>query len=303
MTTSRTKNARSQAPVRIAHNRVARQCVCCGSHDLAASPAILMPFIAHRVFNWRPVMIDEAWGLNTIRPGHAYSICNSLQCRQCHHLFLDIRFSSRELASLYRDYRGEEYTHLRDHYEPGYRARNAQLNDGINYRSDVEAWLLAHAGAPSSVLDWGGDTGINTPFTETCAHVDVFDISHKAVIPGVRRVSREQIASNTYDLVTCCSVIEHVPYPHTTLLDIRKTMRGKGKLYLEVPFEDIMHGSPTDAIIRKRHWHEHINFFSEASLLRLVEYCGFNLIASDKIQVTVAGKTASAFQLLLDAAP
>lgn len=289
-----------QAP-RIAKSRIARQCVCCGSHDLDASPAILMPFIAHRVFNWRPVEIDHSWGLNTIEPGHAYSICNSLQCRRCGHLFLDIRFTAREMGNLYGGYRGEEYTRLREHYEPGYATRNEQLNCGIDYRPQVEAWLSPYVGTPTSVLDWGGDTGINTPFAGQAGRVHIFDISDKEVVAGARRVSREEMKQHDYALVTCCSVIEHVPYPHETLLDIRETMRGKGLLYLEVPFEDVMHGEHAGACARKRHWHEHINFFSEESLARLAENCGFRPVAWNTLHVTTAGKTADAFQLLLSA--
>ncbi|TXI76580.1 MAG: class I SAM-dependent methyltransferase, partial [Flavobacteriales bacterium] len=273
-----------------------------GSRVLDASSAILMPFLAHRVFGWQPVEIDATWGLNTIKPGHAYSICNSLQCRQCGHLFLDIRFSAREMGRLYRDYRGEAYVRLRDHYEPGYRARNAQLESGVDYRPQVEGWLLAHMPMPASVLDWGGDTGINTPFARRAERVHVFDISDKDVVAGIRRVSREEIALHDYDLVTCCRVLEHVPYPHRTLLDIRDAMHDRCSLYLEVPFEDLMHDGGGDPLTRKKHWHEHINFFSEASLTWLVENCGFRIEATGTLQVTTAGKTAMMLQLLLSAA-
>jgi hypothetical protein len=60
----------------ILKERVASQCVCCGSNRLLSSPSVLMPFVAHRIFNWRPVQISDEWGLNTIKKGFAYSICN-----------------------------------------------------------------------------------------------------------------------------------------------------------------------------------------------------------------------------------
>ena len=53
--------------------RIASICVCCGGDRLSRSPAILMPFIAARIFDWYPVEIDEGWGLNTIQKGTAYS--------------------------------------------------------------------------------------------------------------------------------------------------------------------------------------------------------------------------------------
>lgn len=121
--------------------RIATECVCCGSALLKKSPAILMPFVAHRVFDWRPVEVDESWGLNTIKNGHAYSICNSLCCNDCGLLFLDIRFSDEELSYLYRNYRDAEYTDLRESYEPGYKARNNLLIKEVNYMPDVEEFL------------------------------------------------------------------------------------------------------------------------------------------------------------------
>ena len=88
-------------------NHIATQCICCGNKKLKNSPAILMPFISSRVFGWDPVLIDNSWGLNTIKDGNAYAICKSLYCTICNFLFLDIRFSDSELRNLYFDYRGK----------------------------------------------------------------------------------------------------------------------------------------------------------------------------------------------------
>jgi hypothetical protein len=110
---------------------IATSCVCCEGQNLDKSPAILMPFVAHRAFGWAPVTIDESWGLKTVSEGLAYSLCNSLLCRDCGLVFLDIRFDNEALSRLYADYRGEDYIHLRDTYEPGYRSRNDDLQQGI----------------------------------------------------------------------------------------------------------------------------------------------------------------------------
>ena len=56
--------------------RIAEFCICCGSKKLKNSPAVLMPFVAERVFNWKQIKIDKTWGLNTIKNGQTYSICN-----------------------------------------------------------------------------------------------------------------------------------------------------------------------------------------------------------------------------------
>ncbi len=89
--------------------RIAQYCPCCLSDQHTKSAAVLMPFVSHRALGWRPVRIDESWGLDTIPSGNAYSLCNSVQCKACGALFLDIRFSDIEMGSLYHEYRGEDF--------------------------------------------------------------------------------------------------------------------------------------------------------------------------------------------------
>lgn len=259
---------------------LARQCVCCGSARLIRSPAILMPFVAHRALGWAPVEIDASWGLKTIRQGNAYTICASLACQDCGLLFLDIRFSDDELAALYDDYRGAAYTDLRDHYEPGYAQRNAALTRGIDHLPAIEAFLAPWLPSAPVVLDWGGDTGQNTPFRGTARLMHIFDISGKSVLPGCERVTRDALAAQAYDLVVCSQVLEHVPYPADLLTDICSVLRAQTLLYIEVPFEGLMQSVDEPAAVgaRKRHWHEHINFFTPEALRRLLARCGLTVI-------------------------
>jgi hypothetical protein len=51
-------------------------------------------------------------------------------------------------------------------------------------------------------------------------------------------------------------------------------------LYLEVPHEALVreHPGSLDLASRKHHWHEHINFFTEASVLALIERAGLRLL-------------------------
>ena len=151
--------------------RIASKCVCCNGDELKSSPAILMPFIADRVFGWKSVIIDESWGLKRIKTGSAYSVCNTLYCSDCGLLFLDIRFSDAELKKLYKHYREKEYVDLRDFYEPGYKERNNALVLGINYIDKIELFLQPFLPSSPRVLDWGGGKGLNTPFKEKMNHL------------------------------------------------------------------------------------------------------------------------------------
>jgi hypothetical protein len=279
--------------------RVARRCACCGHTQLLRSPAVLMPFIAHRVFEWTPVEITDAWGLNTIAKGQAYPLCNSVYCERCDFLFLDIRFSDDEMARLYADYRGESYTALRERYEPGYRARNTGLNYGVGYLADVEAYIQPWIPENPTVLDWGGDTGRNSPFQGRCRRLDIFDISDKPVIDGAQRVDRTFAQQQAYDLIECSQVLEHVPFPCDLLQEMRACMSEQTILYVELPRESLMreaHGSRVVSL--KRHWHEHINFFSVTALRAAFNRSGLEVIDMQTAQVTVAGISGEHFRVL-----
>ena len=259
---------------------IATACVCCGSSSLTKAPAILMPFVAHRAFGWTPVSIDSSWGFQTIPEGRAYSVCNSLHCPDCGLIFLDIRFDDGALSRLYAGYRGEEYTRLRDTYEPGYRLRNDGLQDGITYLDEVERFLLPLLPKTLSVLDWGGDTGVNTPFKHGSNYLHVFDISDVSLVPGISRVNLEGALAHRYDLVVCSNVLEHMPYPGATLSKIIKVMDKNSVLYLEVPHEVLMRTYATghERLRAKRHWHEHVNFFTDNAVQHLVRASGLEII-------------------------
>jgi len=282
---------------RIKKERIATQCICCGSKILKSAPAILMPFVAHRVFDWAPALIDETWGLATVKNGHAYSICKSLYCIECGFLFLDIRFSKRELSKLYEDYRGYQYNALRELYEPGYTERNKSLDAGVDYIRDVEDFLQPHLNFPITILDWGGDTGKNTPFKDKNEALDIYDISNKDVIAGARAVSKREAHLNKYKLIVCSNVLEHVSYPSDLLSDILKAMDTDSILYIEVPLEEVVLNNKQNLHLLKKHWHEHINFYSEKSLHFLVQNVGLEVIKIRRLQVKAGGKSSCMLQV------
>ena len=275
-------------------------CVCCGGNRISRSSAILMPFIAHRIYQWEPALIDESWGLQTIPNGRAYSLCNSLLCDQCGLLFLDIRFTDGELALLYRNYRDEAYTALRELYEPGYRKRNEGIAKGMNYLNKVEEFLQPLLPAQMRVLDWGGDTGINTPFKSKGANtIHVYDISDIETTGGVRKVCKETVTQNSYDLIVCSNVLEHVPFPRRLLGEIRTAMTPTTVLYIEVPLENLRKKfiAGKQLLGKKRHWHEHINFFSRPSLEALVSSVGLSLQKFQILDILCDGQSYSQYML------
>jgi len=280
--------------------RLAKRCVACDGDRLGHVPAVLMPFVADRIFGWRPAEISPEWGLRDIPAGMACSICKTMMCEDCGMLFLDMRFDDEEMAALYADYRGEAYTRERDRFEPGYAARNAIMLEGSAYIGQIEAILEPYLGARPRVLDWGGDTGVNTPFRSRAMQHDVYDISNRPMVESARSVDLDTVKASVYDLIVFSHVLEHVPYPRESLREIANAMRQETILYVEVPHEDVVRLSenPAQRLDRKRHWHEHINFFTPSALNAVFEDVGLSIVERQSFPIAAAGKNSHVFSIL-----
>lgn len=277
--------------------QLADACICCGGRDLASSPAVLMPFVASRALGQEPLEITADWGMRDLRHGTAYTLCHSLQCRTCGALFLDMRFTPAQMAALYEGYRGPAYTQQRDRFEPGYAVAAAQ--DYMRrhaYIASVEAWLAPRLPSRPLVLDWGGGDGSNTPFLGR-ARVQVHDISGAALAEGAERVD----TGSGHDLLVCMQVLEHVAEPLIVLQELLPLMAPQTLLYLEVPHEALVRQHPpgTDLTPHKRHWHEHVNFFTEASLRRLAVRAGLRVADTLRLPFDNGARQGEVLGLLL----
>jgi len=278
--------------------KISHACVACHSTRLRSRPAVLMPFLAARIFGWQPTTITPEWGLRDIDAGQAYSLCATLMCDECGMIFLDMRFDADEMDALHRDYRGAQYTELRNRFEPGYAALNAMLREGGDYTAQVEAFIRPHLTCDRPrVLDWGGDTGANTPFRAEAVRHDVYDISQRSLVEGATAVTEDEIRPGAYDLVVLANVLEHVSHPTATLRLVTSAMDQDTLLYIELPYEDLIrqHHSNDERLALKRHWHEHINFFTPDSLDHLLRNTGLQTVSRTTKAVTVAGRERHVF--------
>jgi len=285
---------------------MARHCICCESTRLDRSPAVLMPFVAKRVFGHEPVEITAAWGLRDLKPGMAYTLCNSLQCQDCGALFLDYRFGDEQMAALYRGYRDEAYTRERDRYEPGYATMAAKdFAHRHAYLAEVEAWLSPRLPERPAVLDWGGDSGINTLFLGNERLIHIHDISGTDVVQGTEKVTAEQLQQHSYDLVACCQVLEHVPSPLELIRQIIPALAPQTLFYLEVPYEPLMREHPGSRKLAplKRHWHEHINFFTETSVRRLLERAKLQVLDFLELHIDLGWRKGTVMGVLAKPGP
>lgn len=205
--------------------KIAEECPACGNREFRTlEVGALAPFVAART------RVDARLG-------------RSCECDKCNFRFCAVRFDSREVQRLYKDYRGPMYNNEREMFEPGYTAMFGHLNEPRDSIPMVEKWIeRAVPLIPGSVLDIGGNDGRNTPFGDRAVVWDVFD--------------PQPVGS--FDLVVMAHLLEHVSYPRETVALARSFLNDGGVMFAEVPVDP-----PVDG------WHEHIQQFSERSLFYL----------------------------------
>jgi hypothetical protein len=241
-------------------------------------------------------------------PNPRYKICT-----YCSSSWFNKSYSQTVLDSLYIAYRGKEYFRIRNSWEPTYTENlNSGLDSGeewLNGRRRQILESLESAGAdPSnmkSVLDFGGGHGGVMPRFPKRYLLE----ANESVVPehGIELIHEWQDARNlSLDLVMCCGVLEHLNDPQAL---VRTMLELDGEIYLfEVPtgipinrkglsanrlFLQIL--SSNRLIWRtiqriERHlgrsWlayfplrcSEHLQFFSQAGLFRLLDQSGFEVL-------------------------
>ena len=268
--------------------KIADQCIICKEMKIIKKDAIVVPFLADRIF-----------GRKAFR---TFLIC----CENCGFKFYAIRPDDTELMHLYDNYREERYLKQRFKHEPWYTKR---LNDNLFNRpsihidrrnsliKQIELYNPEITKKIKTVLDYGGDKGqlINGLFEQAKKYV--YEISNVDLLPGIEKAIYP--SPITFDLIICSNVFEHVSYPDEILKKITEMAHENTLLFLEVPFEH-----PYSAVtILKRiiqqtmllflrpaqfrstfgrgmfiHMHEHLNYFSRKSLQLLLEDAGYKKI-------------------------
>jgi hypothetical protein len=255
---------------------------------LESCRAFYSPFIAKRIWNRRPFPIEL------------------LTCKTCGFIFANPRFEPAEEKILYAGYRAAEYQNERHTCEPWY-------TEGFN-RSLFSPEVLTKRRGPlaaifrehvpqsvKTILDFGGDRGDLfeglIPGSSTC----VYDISGVEPVHGVRALrSMNECAAYGFDLIACSNVLEHVGSPRNIVDEMNKIAAPDTLFFIEVPSESpfgtagfvkrfaqqlILLGArpglafsmlPFDFV---RLVHEHVNFFSVESLVKLMQVAGLEVFA------------------------
>jgi len=251
-------------------------------------------------------------------------------CPVCKGGAFAVVYSDEQMISLYRDYRGESYTRIRNKWEKWYTTEyNAshESQDLVSKRKSHLQEFLNENGVSKirSVLDIGGDTGQYIPNFQDTTKKYVMDYSNRVLTPGVSRISSLDELQNT-DLIIFAHTLEHISNPLETIsLLLARTKH----LYIEVPS-----GVPSSSRIRKSRagqlvliilsispkvWRliskptagrifqfrllqqsEHLNFFCERTFIKLSQELDSKLIMRSICIPTPDGKTSLVIQALFE---
>lgn len=250
--------------------KIATDCPCCGWEILNAEPAILMPFVAYRIFGWQPVTVE---GLRDLNWGTSYPVCNTFICDYCNTRFLDMRFDEWEMTRLYKDYMGARYITDRKRFEPSFDP--LPCIDPRAYKDKVEAFLEPELPQKISILDYGSSDLKNTPYVNTQNEIELYNLGD------------ESPKKLSYDLITCMHVLEHDPFPRNTLHVISEYMHYRSLLYIEVPLEE-----------KRNYWHEHVNQFNLYGLEKMLKLAGFKILKYATLDEKPSGSMFGVLQLL-----
>ncbi|MFZ4413446.1 MAG: class I SAM-dependent methyltransferase [Bacteroidales bacterium] len=269
--------------------KIANECIICKEKLISKKKAIVVPFLAERIFH------TKAFSTNLIR------------CKNCGFQFYSLRPDEDEMIRLYNDYRGESYIKQRFKYEPWYTKR---LNDSLFFKSStlikrrnslieqLEIYKPGISQSLTTVLDYGGDKGQLIEGIFNHAKKFVYEISNVELLPGIEKATYP--SSMTFDFIICSNVLEHVSYPTDILDKITRMAHDNTVIYLEVPYEQPY---SADTLVKRiiqqtvllflrprqffitfgrgmfTHMHEHLNYFSEKSLQLLLKEAGYKKAA------------------------
>ena len=269
------------------------KCILCGSKNLIRKPTKMSDFVAVRTHNL---------------PAPDVNLCF---CEDCTFAFYDRRLSEQENSLLYKDYRGEEYQHMREQCECWY---TSKVNDALN--NDVLALreqqrvikeILVRNGIDELrvALDYGGNEGRTFVHPIGTQNRYVYDISGVSPIEGVNLISDEkELRSHTYDFIMCNMLFEHLADPVEMLEKLKDIGDDKTLYYIEVPSENpfttrykfsamknlqLLKNPIFNPFLLFKFWlksrrgpympmKEHVNFYNIQSMRSFIESNGFSIL-------------------------
>jgi hypothetical protein len=291
-------------------------CPACGSSDTVLfCSAVVSPWVSQLARERNPSALE-------IR-----------ECDICATVFSDCGYSPKVMAALYKKYRGEEYQNIRQCWEPGYtKELNSALNGSSRWMELRQQDILksiSKAGINSATIETcvdygGGHGGVMPNFLKRFVFEENSQVRERENLKILRHWS--EVGELRPDLVMCCGVLEHVNNPKELINQIKTS--GAKYYYFEVPagrparrvgifaskivLELIARSNLLWRVIQtfERNFgdkklrkyfpfriSEHLQFFSETGLQKLIENSGLKVmhVSTQDHSAGLAGSKNMAF--------
>lgn len=247
--------------------------------------------------------------------GINYGLSKYLSCKSCNSAFFNVEYSETTMSALYSDYRGEDYFRTRNSWEPSYskelnqdltgsetwlKNRQTQILDAL-YLSKIDVKTI------ESVIDFGGGHGgVMPPFKKRFLIEKNKNLKTASDITVLASVDEAREIS--FDLLMCCGVLEHVNNPADLLQEIShigckwylfevpkglpKKRKGPGSFRVVLvlaaslkPLWRLLQKLERRISHSRRHLFplrcsEHLQFFTELGLSRLLTRSGYDVVAT-----------------------
>jgi hypothetical protein len=271
------------------------KCRNCISEDLRILRAgIGAPFFLKRVFGIDVMSINEVLDINAdhltkqtldakILSFRSPVLFNTLVCNKCGFMGPEFDFTDKILSPLYENYRSKEYNDERCIYEPSYANIKDIVGKGlkeIENRLDFVSRILDQCldyQLIHDVLDWGGAGGRFIPQALIDKNVYVLDPSDEILVNERFHKIKSSPTGKFFDYIQLCHILEHISSPYELMIEVRKTLRPGGYIYIEVPQDKDdadMEKYLTGARYQYHILHEHINLFTVQSVEALAARVG-----------------------------
>ena len=250
-----------------------------------------------------------------------------VHCLDCGFAFYSYRPNDCEMKKLYANYRNSEYQKLRQKYEEWYTPQiNELIGDNLIERNNRSKNLTeiinkyVNISEIKNVLDYAGDKGQHIPKLLSTANKYVYDISGIKPIEGVQKI---ESINNTikFDFIMCCHLLEHVSSPQHVIETLREILEENGYLYIELPFDSPFYSNKFNNLqflfnkyfkistliktfIKQRKqkimkpMHEHINFYTNQSIVTLLQDFNFEILYSGKRKINCDWCTSTIISIL-----
>lgn len=205
-----------------------------------------------------------------------------VECAKCGHLYQNPRPTQTAITAYYPS-----------HYQPFWRAVDDASHGWQralgHWRWRTRCRQVTRLRQSGRLLDVGASTGV---FLSEMKRYGQWEVAGVELSAEAAQYARDRLAlevfvgqlddapwpNESFDVVTCWDVLEHLPQPRAALIKMQALLKEQGDLVLSVP-----NGNSLDARLFGRYWigldqPRHMSVFRLAGLTSLLESTGFEVV-------------------------